>query len=173
MNGVKSLNPHYLSGFVSGEGSFVVALTKHKTKKLGCDAVLTFEIEMRVDDREIVERIQKTLDCGNIYVLNYERYKKWAPHVKYKVQKRSDIFEKIIPFFKKYPLENKKKYDFELFCEAADIFRQGRHLVSEGLEELLEIKSRMNKFKPHLVQGSARVRENRAPGGEGSIQGDL
>jgi len=39
--------------------------------------------------------------------------------VDYEVKKLSDLTEKIIPFFKKYPLKGVKKLDFENFCKVA------------------------------------------------------
>lgn len=70
-----NLNPYYISGFVDGEGCFCVSFNKRKNDRI--EVRLLFEIELREDDLEILERIKTTLDCGNIYHLKYERYKKW------------------------------------------------------------------------------------------------
>lgn len=128
-----------------------------------------FEIEMIIDDKPLLERLQKTFDCGHIYILNYKRYS-WRPHVKYAVKRHRDIFEKIIPFFKKYQLQGKKRRDFEFFCRASEIFGKKEHLTKEGIEKLKNIQSRMN-LRRKLKQSSARVRENRAPGGVKSTVG--
>jgi hypothetical protein len=54
-----------------------------------------------------MESLVKYLDCGQIYrkssidVMNFE------------VKKLYDLTEKIIPFFKKYPLQGIKKLEFE------------------------------------------------------------
>lgn len=154
----------YLSGLVDGEGCFCVTISKHKTKKLGFDPRLSFEIEMIIEEKPLLEEIQKTLDCGYIYILSYERYG-WRPHVKFSVKSQKEIIEKIIPFFKKYPLQGKKRKDFEFFCKAADIFIDRQHLTPEGIEKLRMIQSKMN-LRKKLKWSSARVRENRAPGGD-------
>ena len=112
-----SLNPWYISGLVEGEGCFCIGISKHKTKSLGFDARLMFEIEMIIDDKPLLEALQQSLKCGQIYQLNYERYS-WRPHVKFAVKKFEDIQRQIIPFFKKYQLRGKKKRDFDLFCQA-------------------------------------------------------
>jgi hypothetical protein len=79
-----------------------------------------FEIELREDDEPILQEIRDTLGCGNIYRLEYARYAKWRPHVKLKVSNFSDISSKIIPFFLRYPLQAKKRWQFETFCYAAE-----------------------------------------------------
>lgn len=144
---VKKLPPWYIVGFVDGEGCFAITISKHKTKRLKKDPRLIFEIELRGDDREVLERLQYTWGCGSLFDLKYPRYG-WKPHVKYAIKSHRDIFRVLIPFFKKYPLQGKKRKDFEDFCRAAGIFKQKRHLTEEGIKELEEIRKFMNKRRP-------------------------
>ena len=53
----KKLNPNYIAGFVDGEGSFCVGISRHKTLRRGIEIHPLFEIEVRADDRRILERI--------------------------------------------------------------------------------------------------------------------
>lgn len=122
------LNPWHIVGLVEGEGCFCICISRHKTKKLGFDARMMFEIEMIIDDNPLLTKLQKVLRCGQIYQLNYERYG-WRPHVKFAVKKFDDIQNRIIPFFLKYKLQGKKGKDFLLFCRAAKIFEKKRHLT--------------------------------------------
>ncbi|MEW5817931.1 MAG: LAGLIDADG family homing endonuclease [Spirochaetota bacterium] len=163
------LNPWYLAGLVEGEGCFCIVVSRHKKKRLGFDPRLVFEIEMIIDDKPLRERLQETLGCGRIFVLNYERYG-WRPHVKFAVKRLDDITQKVIPFFKKYQLQGKKKRDFEFFCQGARIFQERKHLSLVGIKKLRTIQSKMN-LRRRLKQSSARVRENRAPGGGRSSAG--
>jgi hypothetical protein len=140
---MRKLNPWYITGLIEGEGCFCITISKHKTKKLGFDPRLMFEVEMIIEDKLLLEKLQKSLDCGQIYVLNYERYG-WRPHVKYAVKNVVDIQEKIIPFFKKYKLNGKKKKDFIFFCHAARMFSKGEHLTLKGINKLRMIQSKMN-----------------------------
>lgn len=139
------LPPNYICGFVDGEGCFTIIISKHKTKKLGLDARLHFEIELRADDEEILKSIQETLGCGRIYHINYDKYG-WAPHVEFKVSSIKDIRDKIIPFFRKYKLLAKKRHSFELFSQAAEIFYNKEHLTMEGIEKLRKIRVKMNRY---------------------------
>jgi len=133
------LNPNYLVGLVDGEGCFSVTFNKHKNNRL-LEVRLIFEIELREDDKEILERVKETLKCGNIYHLEYRKYSKWKPHYKYKVSNLRDITEKIIPFFKKYPLQAKKKYSFNLFCQVAELMLKKQHLTTEGIKQIKALK---------------------------------
>ena len=141
------LNPYYIAGFVDGEGSFVFFLSPRKDIRLGFELNLDFQIEVRIDDKEILERIKKTLGCGHINVLNYERYKKWMPHVKYRVGRIEDLRNKLVPFFRRYPLQAKKKKNFEIFAKAVEIKWKKRHLTLIGMKEIKELRNKMEKLK--------------------------
>ena len=149
------LPPDYVCGFVDGEGCFTIVISKHKQKKLGLDARLHFEIELRADDEEILTHIRDTLGCGRIYQLNYERYG-WHPHVELKVSSIKEIRSKLIPFFRKYPLRGKKRHSFELFAQAAELFYNKEHLTMEGIDKLRLIREDMNKFS----KKASRVRQS-------------
>lgn len=139
------LPPNYVCGFIDGEGCFTIVISKHKTKKLGLDARLHFEVELREDDLQILESIQETLECGRIYHINYDKYG-WAPHVELKVSSIKDIRDKLIPFFRKHKLRAKKRKFFELFCQAAELFYRKEHLTMEGIEKLKAIRRKMNRY---------------------------
>jgi len=155
---------NYVSGFIDGEGCFTICIAKHSSKRLGLDARLHFQIEVRSDDLDIIQDIQETIGCGRIYHLNYEKYG-WYPHVELKVSSFQEITSKLIPFLNRYPLRAKKKYSYRFFLEAVEVFQHKKHLTLEGIEELRKIRRKMNQFNKKY-QASARVRENRVPSRE-------
>lgn len=167
---MKKLDSNYIAGLIEGEGCFCVTISKHKTKRFGCDPRLIFEVEMIIEDKPLLEKLQNSLGCGQIYTLNYERYG-WRPHVKYAVKNHADIQSKIIPFFKEYSLQGKKRRDFDFFCQAANIFSKNEHLTQRGIERLRLIQGKMN-LRRKLKWSSAKVRENRVPGGERQLVSD-
>ncbi len=67
--------------------------------------------------------------------------------VYYVVQKLSDLTEKIIPFFDKYPLLGVKVKDFEDFKRVANLMKSNAHLTQPGLEEIREIRLNMNSLR--------------------------
>lgn len=135
------LNPYYLVGLVDGEGCFSITFNRHKNNRT--EVRLIFEIELREDDKEILERVKETLECGNLYYLDYKRYRKWRPHYKYKVSNLEDIVQKLIPFFNKYPLQAKKRKSFEVFSKVADLMLLKKHLTPEGILEIRNLKEKI------------------------------
>ncbi len=134
------LNPHYIVGFVDGEGCFCITFNKNGQRIP--EVRLIFEIELREDDEPILHEISRVIDCGNIYRLDYPRYNRWLPHVKLKVSNFGDISQKVIPFFKKYPLQAKKRQQFEIFCQVAEMIQAKQHLTAKGVEQIRTLKYR-------------------------------
>lgn len=79
-----------------------------------------------------MENIINYLGCGYLSVRN--------DIIDFHVTKFSDIVEKIIPFFNKYPLLGVKQKDFEDFKLVASIISNKKHLTEEGLLKIKEIK---------------------------------
>ena len=50
----------------------------------------------------------------------------------------------IIPFFNQYPILGMKSLDFEDFKKVCNLLNTKEHLKSEGLNQILQIKSGMN-----------------------------
>lgn len=138
------LNPYYLVGFVDGEGSFCVSMNRHKTTRHKVDIRPEFEIELREDDAEILQRIQATLNCGNIYRLEYERYD-WQPHVKFRVGKISELQGIVVPFFEKYPLQAKKREVFNVFKVIVGMVYRKEHLTYSGIKRILKLREKMRQ----------------------------
>ncbi len=163
---IKKLHPQYLAGFIDGEGSFSVSIYKDEKMRNKIFVRPEFEIELRADDREILQRIQKTLGCGKIYECNYERYG-WYPHVKYKVSRLDEISEILIPFFEKWPLQAKKAKVFKHFKRIIRKRINGEHLTERGVEEIIKLRDKIRVLgKKHRLE-TARIRENRSSSGVG------
>lgn len=133
------LDGAYVAGFIDGEGSFSVSIGKHATLKRGLEVRPEFEIEVRDDDREILERILITIGCGRIYDCSYERYG-WYPHAKYKVTSTREMEEILFPFLDKYPLQAKKAKSYVLFKDIVLAYRRKEHLSDEGFQRILDMR---------------------------------
>lgn len=99
----KKLHPQYIAGFIDAEGSFSISIGKNKTTRRKVEVRPEFEVELRADDQEILERLLITIGCGRIYDCSYERYG-WYPHVKYKITSIKDMKKYLFPFLDKTPL---------------------------------------------------------------------
>ena len=129
------MDPHWLAGFTSAEGCFLIVIFEAKTN-IGEGVQLIFKLTQHVKDKQLMKSLIKYFDCGNT---NYERNV-----INYKVTKFGDIIQKIIPFFKKYKIPGVKSQDFADWCKVAEMMRQKKHLTSEGLENIKQIKAGMN-----------------------------
>jgi len=151
---IKKLHPQYIAGFIDGEGSFWVSIYRDETMKNKIFCRAEFSIELRADDREILERIKETLGCGKIYNCNYERYG-WYPHVKYKVSRLDEISEILIPFLEKCPLQAKKSETFRYFKEIIRKRMRGEHLTKKGVREIIKLQAKIRSLgKKHRSPSS-------------------
>jgi len=143
-----AIPPESISGYVTGEGCFYAESGYDAKYKLKHRIRLAFCIEVKESDREILEGIKEVLGCGNIYSLDFGRYKgyagkKWHRHVKYRVSNFQDIWTKVIPFFQKYPLYGTKKKVFDVYCRIAQLMYQRKHITYEGLEQIKVLVSQL------------------------------
>ena len=130
--------PGWVSGFTDGEGCFSVSFTKREKLNLGVEVRPSFSIGQKAHSRESLEKLQNYFDCGAI------RYSKKDGLYKYEVRSLDDLFNKLIPFFEKYPLETAKKQDFEKFAKVCRAMKQGHHLNSTGIKEIIDTSYEMN-----------------------------
>ncbi|HEC30564.1 MAG TPA: hypothetical protein ENI66_00935 [Candidatus Yonathbacteria bacterium] len=140
----EKLDPNYVVGFVDGEGSFSVSIGKHKTTKSGFEVRPEFEIELRADDQPILERVLITIGCGRIYDLSYDRYG-WYPHVKYKVNNRTDLINIVFPFFDKHKPQAKKAEVYEFFKEIVLMMDRKEHLTDKGFKKIVGLRDEIRK----------------------------
>jgi hypothetical protein len=62
----------------------------------------------------------------------------------YVVRKRSDLLEKVIPFFEGHPMLSEKQREFETFAGIVRAMQRGEHLEDDGFFRLLDRATQMN-----------------------------
>jgi len=97
-----------------------------------------FQLAQHYRDVALMESLINYLDCGLVF-------NQTETAVVFKVRKFSDLIEKIIPFFVKYPILGVKSKDFEDFCKVAELMQNKEHLTASGLDQIRQIKAGMNK----------------------------
>lgn len=108
------INPFWISGFTSGDGSFNINVNKQKQS-----VMLKFSINLHIRDKEVLIGIYNYLhnivnnkqDIKNIYTLEQS--------AALQIQKLSEVIDLIIPFFEKYPILGIKSQDFLDWKEVA------------------------------------------------------
>ena len=132
---------YWLIGFVEGEGSFMVIIQESKSKKTTDNIGLRFVITQHSKDSVLIDNISNYLGCGKCYFSRNE--------VNLIVSTFSDINNKIISLFNKYPLLGTKKEDYLDFCKVAELIKSKNHLTKQGIENIKRIKSNMNSKRIH------------------------
>ena len=122
----KELPGDYIAGFVDGEGCFALKFRRdvrydRPNKPVYFYWDIEFAIMLKADDVGILEAIRDTLDCGRSSINK-------RGGARYAVNQIDDLLDKIVPFFDKHPLYAKKRFDFELWKEAAKLMYRNRGL---------------------------------------------
>lgn len=130
-------NPHWLAGFTSGEGCFLVNMIRSSLYRTGFQVRLVFSISQHNRDKELMTSLIEYLGCGNVYE-NREA-------VDFIISKLSDLQNKVIPFFEKYPIQGVKSSDYLDFVKVMDLMINKAHITKEGVDQICKIKAGMNK----------------------------
>ena len=129
-------SPHWVAGFTSGEGCFIIHIYK-SDKKLGETVKLVFHITQHNRDEQLMNNLISYFKAGKCYNIDQA--------VDLRVIKFSDLTNIIIPFFCEFPIIGVKAKDFEDFKQVVELIKNKAHLTSEGLEKIRLIKAGMNK----------------------------
>lgn len=131
-----TLHPYYITGFIDGDGSFMVQVFRNRTKWA---VQASFVICLHEKDRFLLESIQSYFKgVGGLY-------KGLNSTIQYRVSLRDDLIHVIIPHFEKYPLLTQKWVDYKIFKSIIELMDKKEHTTPEGLNKVLSLKASMNK----------------------------
>jgi len=129
---------YYMLGFVDGEGSFSVTITRHKSAKWGWIIHPTFLAYQHPNHREVLELFQYVFKTGTI--------RQKSPTnigLVYRIDSIPTLKQRILPFFKKYkPLV--KSNDFKKFCQVVDALTAKQHRNFLGFKSIIDTAFSMN-----------------------------
>lgn len=135
----------YIVGLTDGEGCFYVNIWKSLSYRAGVGVQMHFHLKMQEKDKPLLEKVRNTLKCGAVYFQKEQR----ANHCqcyRYTVSSRRDIFEKVIPFFEKNPLQSvSKRASFRIFSQIGHLMKRNAHLTEKGVQKIRMLKARMNQ----------------------------
>jgi LAGLIDADG endonuclease len=143
----------WVIGFVDGEGCFSVGFVRQPNRasrrgyKTGYQVVHRFAVTQGARSASCLVELQQFFGVGRIYV--NRRHDNHREHLRqYRVERRGDLLEAIIPFFQQHPLKTSKQEDFAKFARCLEVVAAERHLACDGLPEIAEIAQTMNHKKP-------------------------
>ena len=144
----KYLN-YFVAGFVDGESSFSVAMTRQKYPSLskGWRWIINpvFNVYQHENNKDILLLLKDVVfKTGRIH-------RKTSPYnvYTYTIENNKTLHEKIVPFFNRYQLATKTE-DFKKFSQVVSMVDKKVHLDIEGFKRVVEIAFTMN------AQGKSR-----------------
>jgi hypothetical protein len=143
----------WVIGFVDGEGCFSIGFIRQQDRpgrvgyKLGYQVAHEFAVTQGAQSVACLQELREFFGVGRI-TLN-RRHDNHKQHLcQFDVSRRSELVEVIIPFFRRHPLHTAKQADFQKFAYCVDLMVENRHVVHDGLAEIVEIAQTMNHRKP-------------------------
>jgi len=126
----------YLTGFADGEGSFNLSLKHDSEYQVKWHIEPSFNVSQK--DISILVLYKRYLGVGTI------RQRKDGVYY-YEVRNCNALYERVIPFFKKYSFYSAtKKKNFSIFQMIVRLMYQKLHLTKDGLEKILKLREELN-----------------------------
>lgn len=130
------LSPDWVVGFVDGEGCFHVSVNPHPEMSVGYQVLPEFVVVQHERDLQVLYALKRFFACGVVRKNNGDR---WCLRIR-----KLSCLEKVCEFFTKHPLKTKKNVDFIKFRRIVQWMKEGKHLSSEGLLDIVETALQMN-----------------------------
>ena len=130
----------YVSGFVDGEGSFLVSFQYRKKMATGIEVRPSFTVSQHRRNRPVIEWLRNFFDCGSI------RFNGSDQTFKYEVRSLRDLTSKIIPHFISNPLKTSKAEDLEALKMICSLMQEKQHLSRDGVIKIIHLAYQMNNL---------------------------
>jgi hypothetical protein len=127
---------NWVAGFVDGEGSFNVPIRRERDRGLPWRVSLSFNVSQI--GRELPELLRSVFGVGTV------RDRGDGVHY-FEVTRPRELFERVFPFFEQFQLRSPKQGDLAIFREITELVLSGRHLSTEGIGDILILRSPMNR----------------------------
>jgi hypothetical protein len=135
------LDAQWVTGFVDGEGCFFVGLNEHSDMRTGVQVLPEFTVVQHERDVQLLFALKEFFGCGVVRSNHGDR-------MAFRVRGKEHLLQRVVPFFVEHPLKSKKRVDFEKFRKVLLKMEAGDHLTANGVEEIRQIASQMNRGCP-------------------------
>ena len=130
----------YVTGFVDGEGCFLISFSLRSKMKSGIEVRPSFSVSQHKRSKNIIIFLHQFFQCGSV------RFSKRDQNYKFEVRSINDLIKTIIPHFKQYPLKTSKAKDFDNFDQVCQIINSKHHLNPNGLRQIIKLSQNINQF---------------------------
>lgn len=136
------LNPYWIAGFTTGNGTFGLNMIKRSTSRLNYSFNPQFRITQHNKDMKLLCNIINTLKIGRI-----KKQKNRDRSSSISTTGINNIYNIIIPFFEIYPIKGIKELDYKDFRKGIIELKNKEHLNEKGLERIKNLYYNMNSFR--------------------------
>lgn len=127
------LNPHWISGFIEGEGCFYAGLEKSGQLRV------YFIIGLNEKDKPVLLKIQHYLEnTGKIYEMTSNNA------YQYKLSHKNSIDSFLIKHFDSYQLVGNKLLNYNIWKDIFIMYKNKLHLIPEGLDQIKKLIAKLN-----------------------------
>lgn len=123
---MEKVNPWWITGISDGESCFQATVERSLKRRCGSPSYhLRFEIVLRDDDTETLNKLHRFFGIGNVYrSMNPRMQNGYLSHgvTKFLVCSVNDLKNHIIPHFDSFPLQSKKHNDYVKWRELVLFF---------------------------------------------------
>ena len=128
----------YISGYVDGEGCFMVSISPRATLLVGWEIRPSMSVSQNGDRAEVLHLLQSFFGCGSLRPDRSDKTVKWE------TRRLDDLVGRVVPHFERYPLLSGKQGDFERLAAVCRLMRDGQHRNRSGLAKIVELVRDMN-----------------------------
>jgi len=107
----------------------------------------------------VLEYLIEVFGCG--YIIEQHRPRDHRQQLlRFSVKRRSDLIERVVPYFEVNPLRTAKRADFEQFTQVLQMMQAGEHLSEAGLRSIASITESMNRRqRSRFLESSEAIRQ--------------
>ena len=149
----------WVVGFVDGEGCFSISVVRNPGCRFGWQVQHEFAVIQAASSRPALELLQEVFGCGHIIEQHRPRDHRQVL-LRFSVKRRSELVERVVPFFEANPLRTAKRADFERFALVLRSMQEGAHLSEAGLRAIASITETMNRRqRSRYLESSEAIRQ--------------
>ena len=129
----RPLDPWYVTGFVDAEGCFSVSVRPHPNVEEPTRWLMApvFQSYQHRDGLRILEDLKEFFGCGTLVPKGPN-----SNVITFSVHGLDNLSTRVLPHFRRYPLQTYKAIEYEKFCEIVRGMRAGEHRNPEGFSTL-------------------------------------
>ena len=149
----------WVVGFVDGEGCFSISVVRNHGCRFGWQVQHEFAVTQAASSRPALEFLMEVFGCGRI-VEQHRPLDHRQVLLRFSVKRRSELVDRVVPFFEANPLRTAKRADFERFAQVLLMMEAGAHRTEDGLRSIAAITQQMNRRqRSRYLESSEAIRQ--------------